>query len=85
MEIPGLEDNYYTNVLSWSINNNIAILLANCVFLLDNNSGSINKLYEAFDCEEITSLHFNKTGDKLVIGNILGEILIWDIEKKQNI
>lgn len=85
MEIPGLEDNYYNDILSWSNKELIAIVLANSIFLLNNLTGDIEKLYEAFDCEEITSLSWDKSGEKLAIGNILGEIVIWDIEKKTNI
>ena len=52
---------------------------------MNNQTGTIEKLYEAFDCEEVTSLSWDETGDTLAMGNVLGEILIWDIEKKTNI
>lgn len=61
------------------------MILANKLFVYNNISGDIEKIYEAYDCEEMCSLSWNETGDKLAIGNILGEILIWDIEKRINI
>lgn len=85
LEIPGLEDNYYSNFLSWSKDDLIALVLANSVFIMNNKTGSIDKLYEAFDCEEITSLSWDDTGKLLAMGNILGEVLVWDVEKKTNL
>lgn len=63
MEIPGIEDDYYNDVMSWSSNDLIALVLANCLFVLNNKTGSIEKLYEAYDCEEITSLSWNLEGN----------------------
>ena len=38
-------------------------------------------LYEAFDCEAMSSVQWNSEGNLLAIGNELGEIQIWDVEK----
>lgn len=69
--------------MSWSSDNKIAIVLANNVFVLQDEK--IDKIYEAFDCEEISSLSWNPEGTRIAIGNILGEILIWDIEKRKDV
>ena len=84
LEIPGLEDEYYHNVLAWSSQNKIAVVLANTVFILDNDSGNFSQLYEAYDCEEISSLAWNPEGTMLAIGNILGEVMLWDLVKQDN-
>lgn len=78
-----MEDEFYHHTVSWSHNNKIAIVLANSVFLLQDEK--IDKIFEAFDCEEISSLSWNPDGTQLAIGNILGEALIWDLEKNRDI
>lgn len=57
-----MEDNFYANILSWSKNDLIAIVLANSIFVFNNSNGNIEKIYKAFDCEEITSLCWNNEG-----------------------
>lgn len=72
-------------MMSWSSLNNVAVVINNSVFILNRESGSIKKLYEAYDCESISSLCFNPEGNKLAVGNCLGEMTIWDIQKEQDI
>ena len=62
LEIPGFEDNFYHSVFSVSKTDNIAMVLANCVFVLNQSTGANEKLYQAFDCEEITSVKWDPTG-----------------------
>lgn len=52
---------------------------------MNKETNSVNKIYEAFDCEEITSLDWNDDGTHLVLGNTLGEISVWDVDKKIDI
>lgn len=85
LEIPGFEDNFYHNVIDLSSKGVIAVVLGNSVFTLNIADMKINKIYEAFDCEEISSLNWDKEGKYLAIGNILGEVQIWDIHKKKDI
>ena len=57
-----------------SKNGIIAVVLGNSVFTLNISDMKINKIYDAFDCEEISSLNWDKEGKYLAIGNILGEV-----------
>lgn len=79
LEVPGFEDNYYHNVLEWSERGVVGVVLGNAVFTLDTKDMKINKIYEAFDCEEISSIAWDREGKRLAIGNVLGEVQIWDI------
>lgn len=85
LEAPGFEDNYYHNILSWSSTNLLAVSLANSIYILNEVTNETKKLYEAYNCEEISSLSWNLEGDKLAVGNVLGEITIWDVNKKKDI
>ena len=52
---------------------------------MNKESNSVSKIYEAYDCEEITSLDWNNEGTHLVLGNALGEVSVWDVDKKIDI
>jgi cell division cycle 20-like protein 1 (cofactor of APC complex) len=85
LEAPGFEDNYYHNILSWSNQDLLAISLANSIYILNNKTQETQKMYEAYNCEEISSLAFNPEGDKLAVGNVLGEVTIWDVNKSKDL
>lgn len=85
LDIPGLEDDFYTNVLDWSAHDQIAICLENKVYTHDYVSGATTELFEAFECEAITSLAFSPSGANLAIGNVLGQVLIFDVQKQVQI
>lgn len=85
LDIPGVEDDYYTNLLSWSCQDYIAISLDNTVYLYDYQTSDIDTFYEAYKLEKVTSLTFNPAGDRLAMGNIMGSISIWDVERKKEL
>lgn len=85
LDAPEMSDNYYLNLLDWSSKGQLAICLNNSIYLLNESGGEINKLYEAFDCEAISSLRWNEEGDKLCVGNILGQLGVWDVSEKTEI
>lgn len=85
LEAPGFENNYYHNILSWSVTDLLAVSLSNSIYILNNKTNETRKLYEAYNCEEISSVEWNRDGDKLAVGNVLGEITIWDVNKKKDI
>lgn len=84
LEAPGFQDNYYHSLISLK-NHNLAIALNNTIYILNTKKQKITKLYEAYECEEITSLTWNPEGTKLAVGNILGQTSIWDTIKAKDI
>ena len=85
LEVPTISDDFYHNIFGWSSSNLFSVCLDNNVYLLHAETGDITKLYEAFDCELVTSLQWNETGDQLAMGNILGQVSIWDIHTQKEI
>lgn len=85
LDVPGVEDDYYTNLLSWSTHDHIAICLDNTVYLYDYRTAEIDTFYEAYKLEKVTSLAFDPTGTKLAIGNVMGQVAIWDVERKREV
>lgn len=85
LEAPCLEDDYYLNHLDWSNENKLAVCLANRIYILNNITQKMEKLYEAFDCEAICSVKWSPDGNKLAVGNLLGQMTIWDVIKGEEI
>lgn len=85
LDIPGVEDDYYTNLLSWSYQDFIGICLDNTVYLFDYRTNDITTFYEAYKVEKVTSLTFDPYGERLAMGNILGQVSIWDVERKKEL
>lgn len=81
LEAPCLEDDYYLSLVDWGSSDRLVVCLANRIYILDTVMQKMEKLYEAFECEAISSVKWNQEGNKLAVGNILGQVAIWDVEK----
>lgn len=78
LDAPGLVDDFYLNLISWSNDNILAIALNNSVYCWNANSGSVDLITE---CESIiTSINWSPDDYYLSIGLDDGTIQIWDIE-----
>ena len=78
LEAPGLEEDFYLNLLDWSYNNQICISLSGNVYLWHFETKQINLLCEFDHC---SSLKCNRLGDKICIGGGDGQIEIWSLEE----
>ena len=85
LDVPGVEDEYYSNLLSWSKKNKISIVLENTIYLFDFKTSDIDEFYQAYDIEKVTSVVFDPSGEKIAFGNILGQVAIWDVARKKEI
>lgn len=85
LEAPDISDDFYHNIFDWSPSNVLGVSLGNSVYLLNTDSSKVSKLYEAFECETISSIQWNETGDHLAIGNVLGQISIWDVNARKEV
>lgn len=79
LDTPGIQDNYYSNVLAWSSLNFISICLSNVIYLFNYETSEFDQLYEADDDENITSLTYSLDGTTLGIGNDQGILRVLDI------
>lgn len=78
LDAPGLVDDFYLNLISWSEDNVLAIALGSSVYCWNANSGSVDLVAE---CDSIvTSIRWSPDDYYLSIGLDNGNIEIWDIE-----
>lgn len=81
LDAPDILDNFYLNLLDWSICNVIAIGLGYSVYLWDESTGSPSHLV-AFgdDLGPVTSVSWAPDGRHLAVGLNNSHIQIWDSE-----
>lgn len=80
LDAPGLVDDFYLNLLAWSLTNLLAIGLEDAVYVWNASTGSVGLLCELADKTLVTSLKWSDDGSYISIGKDDGLIEIWDIE-----
>lgn len=80
LDAPGLVDDFYLNLLAWSLTNLLAIGLEDTVYVWNASTGSVGLLCELPNKTMVTSLKWSEDGSYISIGKDDGFIEIWDIE-----
>ena len=92
---PNLMDDFYLNLLDWSSKNQIAVGCTSSVILWNNNKTQSEALFTYDQIEQsnlsnnennykyVSSLIWSEDGDKLAVGNSIGLVEIYDINKKK--
>lgn len=80
LDAPGLVDDFYLNLLAWSLTNLLAIGLEDAVYVWNASTGSVGLLCELPNKTLVTSLRWSDDGSYISIGKDDGFLEIWDIE-----
>ncbi|GAB1610697.1 cell division cycle 20.5, cofactor of APC complex-like [Argonauta hians] len=84
LDMPGLKDNIYTNIIDWSCDNYIAVCLRQTVYMWCAEKGSCRRIrvnFNEYDNAFLTALAWNEKGNSLAFGTNGGEVLLLDAEK----
>ena len=84
LDTPGVDDNYYVNVLGWSSRDAIGVSLDNVVYLLHCSGTAFDQVYEA-EGDSPTSLAFDPSGDRVAVGNDRGRLMVFDAATLQQV
>ena len=84
MDAPRLRDDFYYNLLDWSVKNVITIGLDNSIYTWSAKTNEAIKLAE-FPHTHVNSLSWNPRGILLAAGNDKGDICIFDTEKNKSL
>ena len=84
MDAPRLRDDFYYNLLDWSVKNVITIGLDNTIYTWSAKTNEAFKLAE-FPHTLVTSLSWNPRGILLAAGDDKGDIRIFDTEKNKSL
>ena len=85
LDAPFLQDDYYLNVVDWSQTDNLAVGLAQCVYLWNFKTNKIDKISENQEQNFVSSLSWNEKGSNLAIGSMSGSVQIFDTTTNREI
>ncbi|MBA0877558.1 hypothetical protein Goshw_029242 [Gossypium schwendimanii] len=78
LDAPGLEDDFYLNLVDWSPNNVLAVGLESCVYLWNACGNKVTKLCDLGIRDSICSVGWAQCGTHLAVGTNNGQVQIWD-------
>eukprot|EP01018_Ginkgo_biloba_P031840 Gb_30041 [translate_table: standard] len=79
LDAPDLVDDYYLNLLDWSVSNVLSIALGNTVYLWDASNSSTSELLSVDDDEgPVTSVNWAPDGRHIAVGLTNSVLQLWD-------
>ncbi|KAH7908227.1 WD40-repeat-containing domain protein [Hygrophoropsis aurantiaca] len=85
LDAPGMVDDFYLNLISWSSQNVLAVALAESTYVWRADTGSVSHLGEAPQGSYVSSVDFSNDGAYLGVGLGTGEVELWDVEAGQKL
>jgi len=86
LDAPDIVNDYYLNLLDWSVNNHLAVALGPHIYLWNAASGEIQQLLELEAPDDyVCSVKWIREGNILAVGNFHGEVSLWDVEQIRKI
>ncbi|KAK7100259.1 cell division cycle protein 20 homolog isoform X2 [Littorina saxatilis] len=86
LDAPDILDDYYLNLLDWSVNNQLAVCLGGSVYLWNASTGDIKQLFQVDGPEEyIGAVSWIKEGNYLAVGTSSGEVQLWDVAQQKRL
>lgn len=82
LDSPNLKDDFYLDLIDWSKRDCLAVGLEDSLYLWKGNSGKV-ELMKTLVGDEFTSVCWDNTGDRLVLGTNNGNIYACDINKPE--
>ena len=79
LQAPNFEDDFYVNILDWSIKNEIAVVLGHKLYLMNTLNNSVRKLFEFDGTDRPTSIRWHPQGSTLAVGTSQGFLQLWDV------
>ncbi|KRX06577.1 WD40-repeat-containing domain [Pseudocohnilembus persalinus] len=83
LDAPGLQDDYYLNLIDWSSQNYIGVGLENCVYVWSACNSKVSRLCELPENDSVSSVSWSQSGNHLAVGNSFGDTMIYDIGKQK--
>ena len=88
LDAPNMSDDYYLNLIDWSVGNVLAVALGREVYLWDAASGSIDLLCElANEADSVTSVQWMADGSHLAVGTSSAayDVQLWNVGAKKQV
>ncbi|KAG6821152.1 hypothetical protein H0H93_005372 [Arthromyces matolae] len=85
LDAPGLVDDFYLNLLSWSSSNCVAVALEASTYIWRADTGAVTQLGDAPEGTYVSSVDFSNDGAFLGVGLGTGDVELWDVESGQKL
>ncbi|KIK68214.1 hypothetical protein GYMLUDRAFT_91777 [Collybiopsis luxurians FD-317 M1] len=85
LDAPGMVDDFYLNLLSWSCQNALAVGLEASTYIWRADTGAVTLVGEAPEGSYVSSVDFSNDGMFLGIGLGQGDVELWDVETGQKL
>ncbi|KAK7062897.1 WD repeat-containing protein slp1 [Paramarasmius palmivorus] len=85
LDAPGMVDDFYLNLLSWSCQNTVAVALESSTYIWRADTGTVVQMGEAPEGSYVSSVDFSNDGAFLGIGIGNGDVELWDVESGQKL
>ncbi|KAF8627145.1 hypothetical protein AX17_006362 [Amanita inopinata Kibby_2008] len=86
LDAPGLVDDFYLNLLSWSAQNTVAVALEGATYIWRADTGTVSQLGDVSAMGTfVSSVDFSNDGTFLGVGLGTGEVELWDAETGQKL
>lgn len=81
LDAPALQDDFYLNLVDWSIDNFLVVGLATSVYLWNANNSKVTKLCDLGIYNQVSAVSSSPKGSLAALGTNSGEVQIWDLTK----
>lgn len=80
LDAPGMVDDFYLNLISWSHTNTVAVALGEGTYIWKASTGAVVHVGDTQDGSYVSSVDFSNDGAFLAIGMGTGDVELWDVE-----
>jgi cell division cycle protein 20 (cofactor of APC complex) len=85
LDAPGMVDDFYLNLVSWSSQNVVAVALAESTYIWRAETGNVSVVGEVPEGTYVSSVDFSNDGAYLGVGVGNGDVELWDVETCQKL
>ena len=85
LDAPGMQDDFYLNLISWSSTNVVGIALGGSAYIWKAETGEVVLVSEGPEGSYIASLDFSNDGQFLGVGYPNGAVELWDVETQSKL
>lgn len=86
LDAPELQDDFYLNLVDWSVLNVVCVGLSHCVYLWSAHTSQVTRLCDlAPDNDTVTSVSWNERGNVVAVGTNRGLVQLWDVAQSRRV
>jgi cell division cycle protein 20 (cofactor of APC complex) len=78
LDVPGMVDDFYLNLMDWSLDNLLAVVLDRIIYIWNGDTSNVTEFATLQD--DVTSVSFSANGQYLSIGMHCGDVQLWDVK-----